>query len=169
MTRRVYTAARRLDPLPDGAGDPLAWPAFDFTDQASLTDALHAVGVPLRRRGVRILVSDLLCPDDPEPIVARLAEGASAATIVQLLAAADADPPWTGDLRLIDSEANTLREVRLDATALARYRDQLDRLRGQWRSACARAGVRLIEVIAEELTEAWDLGALARAELLRPA
>lgn len=171
MTRRVYTAAQRMEPLPGGEGDPLGWQWPGFAESASLTDALHssggAAGAPLKRRGVRVLVSDLLCADDPWPIVSRLAEGASAAFVVQLLARQDADPAWSGDLRLADSEDGQLREIRLDATALARYHRQLDRIREQWRSACARAGVRMVELIAEDLAGGWDLGGLARAGLLR--
>ena len=169
MSRRIFTAGRRLEPLMDSDADPLAWPAVDFVGDASLTDAVHAAAVPLRRRGVRVLISDLLCPDDPEPIVSRLADGASAVTIVQLLARQDAEPAWNGDLRLVDSEAGSVRELRLDATAVARYRQQLDRLRSQWRSACARAGVQLIELIAEPLIDVWDLSPFVEAGLLRPA
>ncbi|MBB6428835.1 DUF58 domain-containing protein [Algisphaera agarilytica] len=170
MTRRVYTATQRLEPVPGGEGDPHAWhgPTFAETgEDLSLGAAMHEVAVPMRRRGVRVLVSDLLCPDDPWPIVSRLAEGASSAHIVQLLARQDVDPSWNGDLRLIDSESGELRELRLDATALSRYRQQLDRLRDQWRSACARAGVRMTELIAEDLVADWDMGALVRADVLR--
>lgn len=172
MTRRVYTAGNRLEPVPGGEGDPAGWHGPSFEAAGSLTDALHASGgvaVPMRRRGVRVLVSDLLCPDDPWPIVSRLAEGASAACVVQLLARDDADPTWSGDLRLIDSEDAQLREIRLDASAVSRYHQQLDRLRDQWRGAGVRAGVRMVEVIAEELTAGWDLGALVRAEVVRLA
>ena len=169
MTRRVYAAGRRLEPVMNGEGDPSGWQGPDLDGAGSLVDALHEVAVPLRRRGVRVLVSDLLCPDDPWPVVSRLAEGASSACVIQLLARDDADPAWNGDLRLIDSEDGQLREIRLDASALSRYHEQLDRLREQWRSACARAGVRMVEIIAEELTTDWDLGALVRAEVLRLA
>ncbi|MEO0514803.1 MAG: DUF58 domain-containing protein [Planctomycetota bacterium] len=170
MTRRVYAAAQRLEPIPGGEGDPRGWhwPGFiEPGEEATMTGALHEIAVPMRRRGVRVLVSDLLCADDPWPIVSRLAEGASSAHVVQLLAKQDADPEWNGDLRLVDSESGELRELRLDATARSRYRQQLDRLREQWRSACARAGVRMTELIAEEVAADWDLSSLLRAGVLR--
>lgn len=170
MTRRVYAAAQRLEPIPGGEGDPRGWhwPGFvESGEDATMTSALHEIVVPMRRRGVRVLLSDLLCADDPWPIVSRLAEGASSAHVVQLLAKQDADPGWNGDLRLVDSESGELRELRLDATAMSRYRQQLDRLRDQWRSACARAGVRMTELIAEEVAGDWDLSSLHRAGVLR--
>lgn len=136
-----------------------------------MLEALYRVAVPMRGRGVRVLVSDLLSGDDPWPVVSRLAEGASALVVVQLLAGVDADPGgrggWSGDVRLVDCEDGVLREVRIDAMTLRRYRERLDQLRGQWRSACARVGARMVEVIAEELVAGWDLRGLVRAELLR--
>lgn len=170
MTHRVYSAGQRLEVIPGGEGDPRGWRWPGFIEQgneASITRALHEIAVPMRRRGVRVLVSDLLCPDDPWPIVSRLAEGAASTHVVQLLAKQDADPAWNGDLRLVDSESGTLRELRLDATALSRYREQLDRLRDQWRSACTRAGVHMTELIAEEVVADWDLTGLLRAGVLR--
>lgn len=170
MTRRVYTAAQRLEPIPGGEGDPQSWhwPGFiESGEQVTLTTAMHEVAVPMRRRGVRVLVSDLLCPDDPWPIVSRLAEGASSAHVVQILGRQDVDPAWNGDLRLVDSESGEVRELRLDSTAMKQYRQQLDRLRDQWRSACARAGVHMTELIAEELTAGWDVSGLMRSGVLR--
>lgn len=170
MTRRVYAAAQRLEPIPGGEGDPRSWhwPGFvESGDETPLTSAMHEVAVPMRRRGVRVLISDLLCPDDPWPIVSRLAEGASSAHVVQLLGQQDADPDWNGDLRLVDSESGAVRELRLDATAMSRYRQQLNRLRDQWRSACARAGVQMTELIAEDVVADWDLSGLMRTGVLR--
>ncbi len=169
MSRRVYAAGLRLEPLPGGEGEPESWRGPTFVEEASLTRALHEIAVPLRRQGVRVLISDLLCEDDPWPIVSRLAEGASASYLVQVLARQDIDPAWSGDLRLIDSESGILRELRLDGGALTRYQQQLDRLRNQWRAACQRAGVVMVELEAEEVTESWDLGKLVQAEMLRLA
>ncbi|MEM7680790.1 MAG: DUF58 domain-containing protein [Planctomycetota bacterium] len=172
MTRRAYAAGARLEPIPGGEGDPRAWrwPGFATADAtATLTSALHEVAIPMRPRGVRVLISDLLSPDDPWPIVTRLAEKAASVHVIQLLAKQDVDPAWHGDLRLFDSESGAAQELRLDATAVARYRQQLDRLREQWRSACARAGVRLTELIAEEFTAEWDLSELLKAGVLRAA
>ncbi len=182
MTRRVFTARERLEPVAGGEGDVAGWASGDLLEESaaarggspggggSLGRALHHVTVPLRRRGVRVLVSDLLIPDDPWSVVSRLGEGAGGAAavfVVQVLARQDADPRWTGDLRLIDSETGALREVRLDAAALRRYHERLDRLREQWRGACRRVGGRLIELIAEDVVAGWDLRPLAEAGLLR--
>lgn len=172
MTRCVYAAGERLTPIPGAEGEPQTWhwPGFAGADRpVSLGGAMHEAVVPMRRRGVRVLISDLLCPDDPWPIVSRLAEGASSTHVVQLLARQDVDPSWTGDMRLVDSESGQLQELRLDATAMARYREQLDRLREQWRHACARAGTQMTELIAEEVVGRWDLTRLVRAGVLRVA
>ncbi len=169
MTRRVFSAGDRLKPIMHGDGDPLtwAWPGFDC--RRSLTDGLLNPGLPLRRRGIRILLSDLLYADDPTPIMNHLAENAAAVYVVQLLARQDVSPDWNGDVRLVDAESGMVHEVRLDAGALARYHEHLSNLREQWRAACHRVNAQLIELVAEDVTTTWDLGRLAQAGVLRVA
>ncbi len=165
--RRLYAVGEQNFQVPGGEGDPAgwAWPGFDGRQPLGLTPV--TAGLKLRRRGVRVLISDLLFDGDPWPIVSRLAEGASALFVVQLLASHDADPPWNGDLRLVDSENGTLREIRLDTSARERYLQRLTTLKQQWSAACRRVDGRLIELIAEDLTDGWDLRPLVECELLR--
>lgn len=166
-SRRLYAVGEQNSQVPGGEGDPAgwAWPGFDGRQPLGLTPI--TAGLKLRRRGVRVLISDLLFDSDPWPIVSRLAEGASALFVVQLLGAQDADPSWTGDLRLVDSETGLLREVRLDTSAKERYLQRLQTLKQQWNAACRRVDGRLIELIAEDLTGGWDLRPLVECELLR--
>ena len=166
VTRRVYAAGLELRWIQGSDGGVEGWPAWRFDERAALGAAVRDPAVPLRRRGIRVLISDLLCEDDPWPIVTRLAENASAAWVLQVLTRQDVDPAWSGDLRLIDRETRGQRELRLDAAAVQRYRVQLDRLREQWRAACRRAGIGLIELVAEELVAGWDLSDLSREGLL---
>jgi len=119
-----------------------------------------------RPRGVRVLVSDLLWDADPARAVRQLADRASAAVVVQVLAAADAAPPTGGFLRLIDSETDAVREVRVDAAVAARYRANLQRLQGHWHDACRAAGAVFLPVVAEDLLAGWRLDPLVAAGVL---
>ena len=166
VSRRVFAAGQSLRAIEIGHGGFEGWETLRFDDEASLGRALLDTAAPLRRRGVRILVSDLLCEDDPWPVIGRLAEGASAVWVLQLLGRQDVDPGWVGDMRLIDSESRRRRELRLNGQAVQRYRQQLDRLRDQWRGACRRSGVNLIELIAEDVVDRWDLETLVREGVL---
>lgn len=166
-SRRLYAVGEQNHRVPGGEGDPQGWvwPGFDSRQPLGATPI--TAGLKLKRRGVRVLISDLLFDSDPWPIVSRLAEGASALFVIQLLATQDANPPWNGDLRLVDSETGLLREVRLDSGARERYLKRLQTLRAQWRSACRRVDGRMIELIAEDLADGWDLRPLVESELLR--
>jgi uncharacterized protein (DUF58 family) len=166
-SRRLYAVGERNTLVPGSEGVPAGWQWPGFDSREPLGAAPIAAGLKLRRRGVRVLISDLLFDGDPWPIVSRLADGASAVFVLQVLAAQDADPPWTGDLRLVDSETGALREVRLDPLAKQRYLDRLHTLKQQWGAACRRADAHLIEFIAEKLLADWDLRQLVEAELLK--
>ena len=87
--------------------------------------------------------------------------------MLQVLAADDADPPAGGHLRLIDSETDLVREVRLDAAMLARYRSNLRRLQGDWAGACRAAGAVFATVVAEDVLKDWRLDALVAAGVLQ--
>lgn len=166
-SRRLYAVGEQNHDVPGGEGNPQGWAWPGFESRQPLGHTPITAGLRLRRRGVRVLISDLLFDSDPWPIVSRLAEGASALFVIQVLATQDADPPWNGDLRLVDSETGLLREVRLDSAARDRYLQRLQTLRQQWSGACRRVDGRLIEFIAEDLTAGWDLRPLVERELLR--
>jgi hypothetical protein len=115
---------------------------------------------------VRVLLSDLLWDADPGRCVRQLADRASAAVVVQVLAEADANPQPGGFLRLTDSETDEVREVRVDAAMVARYRENLSRLQGHWHDACRATGAVFTTVVAENLLRDWRLDPLVLAGVL---
>lgn len=154
------------EPLGDRRRRPEAWEGVRFDHRDSPARALAEAAGRCRPRGVRVLVSDLLWDADPGRAVRALADRASAAVVLQVLAAADADPPVGGHLRLLDSETGEVREVRVDAGAAARYRENLARLRGHWHDACRAAGAVFAAVVAEEVVRDWRLDGLVAAGVL---
>lgn len=164
FTHAGWLLAADAQPLGDRTRRPEAWEAMTFDCREPPVSALAAVR--WRPRGVRVLLSDLLWDADPARAVRQLADGASAAVVVQVLAAADADPPTGGFLRLIDSETDAVREVRVDAAMAARYRANLQRLQGHWHDACRAAGVVFVSIVAEELLARWRLDPLVAAGVL---
>ena len=117
MTRRVFTAGggdgERMEPVPGVRG---TWrggagrrrkrrrPGTGRLAGEALHSGASSASGGLRRRGVRVLISDLLVADDPWAVVSRLGRDASAVYVLQVLARQDADPRWAGDLRLVDRE-----------------------------------------------------------------
>ena len=175
-SRRVFALRAGDDASPlagvevaGGSGEPAGWTLE--AEGSAFGVSQDAVGeITLRRRGLRVVVSDLLFEADPDALVSRWVDGAAGLWVVQLLALQDADPSaalgFDGDVRLVDAEAGGLQEVRLDAAALQRYRDALAAHTARWTDALGRVGGRLVTVVAEELLDGWDTRSLMRAGVL---
>ncbi len=153
-------------PLGDRRRRPAEWEAVRFEHRTSPVPALASAAARWRPRGVRVLLSDLLWDADPGHAVRTLADRASTAVVLQVLASADANPPLGGYLRLIDSETDEVREIRIDTGIAGRYRENLTRLQGHWHDAGRAAGVVFATVVAEDILRDWRLDALVAAGVL---
>lgn len=167
FTRSVYIAGEGCDPLAHGEGRVEGWAAVLFDGEQPVEAALRRRPPRWRSRSVRVLVSDLLFMGEPRTTLTAMARGSSAVHVVQLLADADAAPPQRGNVRLVDSESKTVREVFVDAAAQRRYQQRLERHAAHWRAAARSMGATLATLIAEPLLEGWDLGPLVEAGVLR--
>lgn len=166
FTHTGWLLAAGALPLGDRTRRPEVWEAVGFDYPESPVAAVGGAAARWRPRGVRVLLSDLLWDADPARIVRQLADRAAAAVVVQVLAAADVDPPAGGHLRLIDSETGAVREVRVDAAVTARYRANLQRLQGHWHDACRGAGAVFAPLVAEDVLADWRLDTLVAAGVL---
>ena len=110
--------------------------------------ALEGPHVPLRRRSIRVVISDFLFPHDPEVLVARLARNGASLAIVQLTLSDEAHPVAQGGRRLIDVEGHGELDFVLDAAAVEEYRTRFTRLRVGLARAARRAGARFTHVTA---------------------
>jgi uncharacterized protein (DUF58 family) len=102
----------------------------------------------LRPRGLRMLVSDFLFPDDPGPAIRRLAHGAAYVYVLQLLDPWEAAPSRDGPLTLVDAEGPDRLDLVLDAAAVERYRTRLATLRDAVSRATRAAGGTYATVVA---------------------
>ena len=146
--------------------------AADAAHCSFLRQTLPPPGEPpprLRPHSLRIVVSDLLVPDDPYPLLVPLADGAAALHVVQLMAAAEEDPDPSGALELVDSETAERIDARIDADAVASYKAALAAHRDRWHQACRRLGASLSTLTdAEVLDPPRRLVSLERNALLEP-
>ena len=168
-THTLWLARDGFRKLPNGSDRPATWDGLTFDGKRSLDEEFAVAPPKLRRQGIRVLLSDLLWPGNPQLTLRRLAEGAAAVYVVQLLARDDAQPPARGNLRLLDSENDSTFDVFIDAGVEQRYRDALGRHQQSWHLACRQAGARLATVIAEDLTAPASLRPLEEAQMLTPA
>jgi len=106
--------------------------------------------------------------EDPAARVRDFARGAAHLDLVQLLDPWERAPEPAGDIRLVDAETRRELELALDAGAVARYRERLDRLEGALRRAVRAVRGRFAAVTAG----AFDAMAgvdLASAGIVEPA
>ncbi|MEZ5964141.1 MAG: DUF58 domain-containing protein [Planctomycetota bacterium] len=118
---------------------------------------------PLRRDGVRVVLSDFLRPDDPQPTITRLATGAALLVVVQVLDPWELAPTADGALALVDCESSQRVELVLDEAAVARYRERLARLCAGLVTATRRVGGRCATLAAAPLAEMCRGGLLPAA------
>ena len=134
----------------------------------AVSSALEASYLPLRRRSLRVVISDFLFPHDADALVGRLARDSASLAIVQLTLQEEAAPPAIGGRRLIDVEDRGVIDLVLDEAAVDDYRGRFGRLRLALANAARRSGARFAHVIAG--TPIRDVArSLAAAGVLDPA
>ena len=118
-------------------------------DCDAVRSALEGGYLPLRRRSLRVVVSDFLFPHDADTLVSRLARDGASLSIVQLTLREEAEPDVDTGRRLIDVEGNGEFDMVIDEPAVRDYRARFNRLRLGLSSAARRTGARFAHVLAE--------------------
>ncbi|MGH7226037.1 MAG: DUF58 domain-containing protein, partial [Gemmataceae bacterium] len=88
----VWLMGDDIRPLANGNALPSLWGDFELNHRGNAAEVLARGAANWRPRGVRVLVSDLLWVGEPLLALRSLTEGASATTVIQLLAEADEHP-----------------------------------------------------------------------------
>lgn len=138
-----------------------------FDSRATLVDLLENNQVPLKRQSVRIVISDFLFPHAPEQLIRRLATGASALWVLQLLTAWEADPSPLGGRRLVDAETAAESDMIVDRKAISRYKERLKLLQDELARNCRRVHATFVPLIADRGLETLCREDLCAAEVLR--
>lgn len=102
-----------------------------------------------RRPGPVIIISDFFAPGLEEGLGAIVGRK-FAPTLMRVLAPEEVEPPYTGDLRLVDSETGETREITITGGVLARYRQRLQAHREWLEGVAGRYGVNYIETTTDE-------------------
>lgn len=114
----------------------------------AVLSALEETHLPLRRRSMRVVVSDFLFPHDADVLIARLARDGASLAIVQLVLREEAEPDVEGGFRLVDVEGRGELDLVMDAAAIRDYRARFSRLRLGLSTAARRVGARFAHVVA---------------------
>jgi hypothetical protein len=110
--------ARRVQPVETGAVFDLRWESAE----GGAPTAPVWESVLWRSGGMRVLISDLLWPGDPGPVLDAFARGAGQAVLFVPFAAEEAEPLWEGNVDLRDCESTQRRVICVDGAVLRTYR-----------------------------------------------
>ncbi len=115
---------------------------------------------PLRPCGLRVVVSDFLFEAPLPALVSRLAQGASALFLVQVLDAEDLEPTGGEGARLVDAESGAALEELLTEDVLAAYTRRFAEHQKALGAAAARARAAHLVVPSPQSLRALVSGAL---------
>lgn len=105
--------------------------------------------LPMRTGAMRLWISDLLFPGEPQAALAPLAQKQGRGMILCPYAMEEVSPDWDGNYEFEDPEAGSLHGHRVTAPILNRYREAYARHFQIWRKAASRHGVLIARVAAE--------------------
>jgi len=158
LTLFSFLQATSSQPLTSDAQDPSTWlsayaanakhvgPLILFSDL--MHNGWQAGLNSLASRGFEITVLHVLSPDEVDP-------------------EASADPPLSGDYKLIDIETDTRIEITADFSTLTRYRQNLLAWRENWRLFCRARNMHYIPVVSSLTLENLLFNWLRRQGVLR--
>lgn len=135
-----------------GSGLTESWGDIQPDAPFSLPESFAAMPPVMPKKGIRIVLSDLLFPGTPESLIYHLSENAAAVHIIQILSQQDTQPPPTGGLRVVDSETGEELHVHMNESTAQEYTDALTAHQEMWFSACRKTGARLSTIIADAQT-----------------
>lgn len=105
--------------------------------------------LPLRAGALRILISDLLFPAEPEPLLGSLSHRNGRGIVFAPFSSEESAPGWDGNYEFQDAETPDLHEHRIEPDLLRRYNEAYTRHFDLWKNASAKHGVALTRVPAE--------------------
>ncbi|MBR4370555.1 MAG: DUF58 domain-containing protein [Victivallales bacterium] len=140
---------------------PLDWRNTDFNATISPVSTIAAVPATFHKRGLRIVISDLLWPEEPARFLRPLTDGALRTFAIQLLHEDDLSPSQDFFTTLQDAESAEERNLLLDDATVAAYKQRLATHLSLWERACNDFAVTLIRLNPAELLRSWDISPLS--------
>lgn len=174
---QVACYSRTLDSrLPVLRGKGAAHRLFSHLQQAptggdgSLAEALSVPGALPRLPGMTWIFSDFWLEGGEEELsrsLSLLAGAGQETVLVHVLSREELEPRLSGDLRLVDSERMTGKEVAVTGRVLDAYREELENYRQMLARVCAERGMTYVLIPADMPLQEAVFGILAGAGLVK--
>ena len=120
--------------------------ALPATDPAAPPDFSR---IPFRGNAIRVLISDLLFPGDPEPALRCLAARQGSPLLLVPFLQSEAAPQWTGNYEFVDPERKSRHPHRIEPSVLRRYQESYLKHFALWKDAARRHQCRMARVPSE--------------------
>ena len=140
---------------------PLEWRNTEFDAALSPGSTIAAVPASFQKRGLRIVVSDFLWPEEPARFLRPLTDGALRTYAIQFLHEDDLSPSQDFFTTLLDAESAEERNLLLDDATVAAYKQRLATHLSLWERACNDFAVTLICLNPTGLLRSWDISPLS--------
>ena len=119
-------------------------------------------------RSIRILLSDLFWDIEPASFLRVFTKGASMTAVIQVVAEADENPVFLGNIKLVDSETGEFTEMMVDESIIAQYEKNYSLHRDNWQNACRTSGTIFTHLVAETFCKDFTPHNLFETMILLP-
>lgn len=122
---------------------------LDGLEAAGTTDlnrSLQAYALAAGRPGLLFLLSDLFSPAGYDQGLLALRSRGYEVNVIHILSPDEIEPPFSGDLRLLDVETDGVQEVTIDGGMLALYRRRLVTWRREIETYCLSRDINYVSV-----------------------
>jgi len=177
-----YVALVRLDtvslqPFAETLGDRFVWgggrhrfsPVMDYLGglkaggRSSFHNAVRQFISRYPQPGLLIVISDFLDDEGCERALQYLADFGHELVLLHVWSDEDRQPPWAGELELVDSETGSHVKMQIDDRARERYTASFDSYAGALQKIAVRNSGRYLGVASSTALEDVIFGALVRA------
>lgn len=132
---------------------------FSFLEQlqpGGVTDldaSLRQYALKPRRPGLVILISDLLDAGGYQSSLRPMQGRGHDAAVIHVLSPDELDPPFSGDLQLVDIESEQTQDISLDGGLLTLFRERAQAWLHETQAECRKQSVRYLSLTTNE---PWD-------------
>ena len=138
------------DPYVCGGGRHRFLPAVGFLNNVKTGGATNYLQIArefaseYQQRGLLVVISDFLDTDDVEKPLQFLADYGHELLLVHIWSPEDREPPWQGELEIVDAETGAKLELAFDDGARRRYTDAFDAYARRLQVIANRTGGRYV-------------------------
>lgn len=142
------------------------WVDFEANSNNNTGKTICDFPPKLKNGAVRVFISDLFWDQEPLGVLRRLADGAAAVIVIQLVSSIDKNPEVYGNMRVIDTESKEALELICDEALIEEYKSNFDKHSQYWKECCTKSGAVFCFIEAEKLLKDFVPDELIKNEIL---